>query len=110
MPLCLTREIRRVAEEVLEWPQRPRILFAAAAPPGVGQVPVESHLLALRRAVDPWVGHYDESDDAGTPPARRGASGIPAPGHRARDRGAMRERPLHPRAPPGPRIGAAREL
>jgi hypothetical protein len=62
MPLCLTREIRRVAEEVLEWPQRPRILFAAAAPPGVGQVPVESHLLALRRVVDPWVGHYDESD------------------------------------------------
>jgi len=64
MPLCLTREIRRVAEEVLAWPERPRILFAAAAPPGVGAVPVESHLLALRRVVDPWVGHYDESDVA----------------------------------------------
>src|SRR5262249_19652031 len=29
MPLCLTREIRRVPGEQLQWPQNPRILFAA---------------------------------------------------------------------------------
>lgn len=62
-PLCLTREIRRVPEELVRWPPRPRILFAAAAPPGAGSIPVESHLLALRRVIDPWVKHR-ESDDA----------------------------------------------
>jgi hypothetical protein len=55
LPLSLTREVRRVQEEYLRWPRRPKILFVAAAPPGVGEIPLESHLLALRRAADPWV-------------------------------------------------------
>jgi len=57
-PLCLTRETRRVAERCIEWPKSPRILFVAAAPPGVGPIPVEAHLLALRRLIDPWVGYW----------------------------------------------------
>ena len=68
LPLSLTREVRRVQEEYLRWPRRPKILFVAAAPPGVGEIPLESHLLALRRAADPWVKYYDEADEE----ARRG--------------------------------------
>lgn len=64
VPLCLTREVRRVPGEQLQWPKKPRILFAAAAPPGVGPIPLESHLLALRRAIDPWVKYYREGDEA----------------------------------------------
>jgi hypothetical protein len=63
LPLSLTREVRRVQEEHLHWPKRPKILFIAASPQGAGAVPLESHLLAMRRAVDPWVKHYDEADD-----------------------------------------------
>lgn len=63
-PLCLTRETRRTPGETLRWPPRPRILFVAAAPGSVGAIPLESHLLALRRAVGPWVRFFDEGDDA----------------------------------------------
>ena len=62
MPLCLTREIRRAPAEEVEWPERPKILFAAAAPPGVGTIPLESHLLVLRRVIRPWVKYYDASN------------------------------------------------
>ena len=62
-PLCLTREVRRVPGERMEWPEKPRILFVAAAPPGVGTIPLESHLLALRRVIDPWVRYYDPDDE-----------------------------------------------
>lgn len=54
-PICLTREVRRVPGEVLQWPAKPRILFVAAQPPTVGPIPVDAHLLALRRAIAPWV-------------------------------------------------------
>ncbi|HEX8188236.1 MAG TPA: CHAT domain-containing protein [Pyrinomonadaceae bacterium] len=64
MPICLTREIRRVRGEQVEWPKRPRILFVSAAPPGVGSIPLEAHLLVLRRAVSPWVYYYDPADPA----------------------------------------------
>lgn len=58
MPLCLTREIRRAAEGALSWPEKPRILFAAAAPPGVGEIPLQSHLLALRQVIRPWMKYF----------------------------------------------------
>ena len=61
MPVCLTRETRRVADEFWQWPKAPRILFAAASPPEIGTIPLESHLLALRRLVGPWVKYYDDS-------------------------------------------------
>jgi hypothetical protein len=62
MPICLTREIRRVRGEQIEWPKKPKILFVSAAPPGVGAIPLESHLLVLRRVIAPWVYHYDAGD------------------------------------------------
>lgn len=62
LPLCITREIRRVPGERVSWPKEPRILFVAAAPPGVGSIPLESHLLALRRVIDPWMRYYDPED------------------------------------------------
>jgi hypothetical protein len=61
-PVCLTREIRRVPGESLRWPRKPRVLFVAASPPGVGPIPLESHLLALRRVIDPWVYYFDPAD------------------------------------------------
>ncbi len=62
MPICLTREIRRVPGEQFQWPKKPRILFAAASPAEVGAIPLESHLLALRRVVAPWVRHFGDDD------------------------------------------------
>jgi hypothetical protein len=64
MPICLTREIRRVRGEHVEWPRKQKILFVTAAPPGVGTIPLEAHLLVLRRAIAPWVYHYDPNDTA----------------------------------------------
>ncbi|HEX4949771.1 MAG TPA: CHAT domain-containing protein [Blastocatellia bacterium] len=61
-PICLTREVRRVPGEQLQWPTKPRILFVAASPRGAGPIPVESHLLALRRVIRPWVRYYDSDD------------------------------------------------
>ncbi|HET9963075.1 MAG TPA: CHAT domain-containing protein [Nitrospiraceae bacterium] len=61
MPICLTREIRRVPGEQVQWPKKPKILFITAAPDN-RTIPLESHLLALRRLLHPWVKYYDESD------------------------------------------------
>jgi hypothetical protein len=59
LPLCITRQARRVGARSFLWPlEKPRILFAAAAPPGVGPIPLESHLLVLRRAVEPWMKYF----------------------------------------------------
>lgn len=55
-PICLTREVRRVAEPLLDWPETPRILFAFATPSSFTSIPVEAHLLALRQAIEPWHG------------------------------------------------------
>lgn len=56
-PICLTREVRRVAEQSLGWPQDPRVLFVAAAPADVGPIPMDAHLAVLRRILEPWVGY-----------------------------------------------------
>jgi hypothetical protein len=62
-PVCLTREVRRAPDEEMIWPEcPPRVLFAAAAPSSVGDIPLEAHLLALRRALQPWVKYYDAND------------------------------------------------
>jgi len=68
-PVCLTRGTRRLPEEVRMWPRRPRILFAWAAPPGYEAVPARAHLLALRRALEPWMVMRLET----TPELRRAA-------------------------------------
>ena len=63
MPICLTREIRRAPDDDASWSDRPpRILFAAASPPGQIGIPLEAHLLALRRAIQPWVSYFDPKD------------------------------------------------
>ena len=64
-PLTLTREVRHQGAPATDWTRTPRILFAAASPPGVGRVPLAEHLRALRAAIDPWVGPYDRNDKAG---------------------------------------------
>lgn len=58
-PVTLTREVRHVRVDRISWPTKPKILFAAASPPGVGEIPFEAHLLALRQAIEPWVRAYD---------------------------------------------------
>jgi CHAT domain len=58
--VVLTREVRRGAPPAVLWPRRPRILFIAASPGHVPPVPIEAHLLALRRALDPWIGWAED--------------------------------------------------
>jgi hypothetical protein len=62
-PICMTRETRRVPEQHVHWPAKPKILLAAASPAGFQRVPLESHLLALRRAIDPWLRQDGSADD-----------------------------------------------
>ncbi|MFZ6801265.1 CHAT domain-containing protein [Undibacterium sp. Di24W] len=59
-PICITRETRRIPEECLVWPKRPKILFVFASPPGLDTVPAQSHLLALRQAITPWLALADD--------------------------------------------------
>lgn len=63
MPVCLTREVRRTGDEPYKWPRIPRILFIAASPPGVGEIPLQAHLLALRKLITPWVKYFKETDE-----------------------------------------------
>jgi hypothetical protein len=54
--VCITREIRDCeAPAPGWWALRPRILVVAASPPGFAEVPLRAHLLALRRALAPWL-------------------------------------------------------
>jgi hypothetical protein len=62
LPICLTREIRRVHDKHVRWQEKPKILFIAAAPPEVGVIPLDPHLLVLRRLIDPWVKFFDENN------------------------------------------------
>lgn len=53
-PICLTRESRKPEHRELDYFHRDqKILFAFAELPG-SRVPARAHLLALRRALDPW--------------------------------------------------------
>lgn len=55
-PIGITRETRRVAEEQVVWPELTKVLFAVASPAGLARPPAAAHLLALRQALEPWVG------------------------------------------------------
>lgn len=59
-PVCLTREVRRVALKTLRWPARPRILVVAAAPDAVSAVPLREHMDALRSAFAPYLATQKE--------------------------------------------------
>lgn len=62
-PITLTREARRGRPLPVEWNRKPRILFIFAAPAGLAAVPYAQHLVALRRAIDPWVKILDNDVD-----------------------------------------------
>ena len=53
--VTLTRQTRRVATSVVEWPSTPRVLCVVAD----GALPLDAHVLALRQAIDPWIGWND---------------------------------------------------
>ena len=53
-PVSITREVRRGRPLPMNWARTPKILFAFAAPAG-SYVPSQSHLQALREAIEPWV-------------------------------------------------------
>lgn len=59
-PITITREIRRGRPLPVDWTRPPRILFAFAAPDGL-YVPAQTHLQALREAIEPWVKIKDEN-------------------------------------------------
>ncbi len=59
-PLVMTREVRGAKGSCLRWDRKPKILFAAAAPGGVGTVPFRAHLHALRLAIQPWLKPNEE--------------------------------------------------
>jgi tetratricopeptide (TPR) repeat protein len=54
-PITLTREVRRGQPLAVDWNRKPKILFAFASPRGLTPVPAQTHLEALRRAIEPWV-------------------------------------------------------
>lgn len=59
-PVVLTREARRVVPPPMKWPTRPKILLVAASPGDGLPVPLDAHVLALRRALDPFIGWREE--------------------------------------------------
>lgn len=61
-PLCVTREVRRAPTPFPKPTGDFRVLFIAAAPPKVGEIPLKAHNLALRRAVAPWVKYFTDQN------------------------------------------------
>lgn len=61
-PICITREVRRVVEPQKADNEPPKILVAAASPPGFNPVPLQAHLLALRTALAPWLPTEDPKE------------------------------------------------
>ena len=59
-PIALTREARRVPASTVTWPDRPRLLVVAASPQQ--PVPLRRHLLALCKAMDPYLVSGDEKE------------------------------------------------
>lgn len=69
-PICLTREVRRVASRTFDWPRVPRVLFIAASPPssttpGAARrhIPFKEHEAILHRILNPWIGYAETDDD-----------------------------------------------
>ncbi len=59
VPVSMTREVRGASRRQIRWDRPPRILFAAAHESDFPPNTIEAHLLALRRAFEPWA--YPES-------------------------------------------------
>jgi hypothetical protein len=54
VPVSMTREVRGASRRRFQWDRVPRILFATADDRDFPANTVEAHLLALRRALEPW--------------------------------------------------------
>lgn len=54
-PIVVTRELRDSGRIPLTWDRRPRVLFCTASPNGYARVPARAHLLAILRALRPWI-------------------------------------------------------
>jgi hypothetical protein len=54
VPISMTREVRGSSRRRFVWDRPPRILFATADDRDFPANAVEAHLLALRRALEPW--------------------------------------------------------
>lgn len=55
VPVTLTRRNRRYAGTDIRWPRRPKILVVIASPPGFPEVPALAHVMAIRKALSPWI-------------------------------------------------------
>jgi len=68
-PLCITRRVRRVNPYAFSWNRPQRVLFAWHLPKDHADALVPAHHLALRAAVEPWVGRsMEEPLDPQKPP------------------------------------------
>ncbi|HTV19059.1 MAG TPA: CHAT domain-containing protein [Polyangiaceae bacterium] len=56
LPVSLTRRNRRYTGADVKWPRRPKILIVVASPPGFVEVPALAHVMAVRKALEPWIG------------------------------------------------------
>jgi hypothetical protein len=54
VPVSMTREVRGSSRRRFQWDRAPRLLFATADDRDFPTNTVEAHLLALRRALEPW--------------------------------------------------------
>jgi hypothetical protein len=59
-PICMTRRARRTDTGHVSWMRQPRILFAAAQP--TGKIPLEDHVTALVRCLEPWIDSSSAKD------------------------------------------------
>ena len=69
VPVSMTREVRGASRRRFGWNRRPRILFAAASESDFPPNAIEAHLLALRRAFEPWA--FPESGNMVEAPVAR---------------------------------------
>jgi hypothetical protein len=73
MPVVPTREIRRTRLTPVSWdrPIEPRILLVSAAPLDL-DVPLASHVQALRAALEPWIRWPERKSQAESPTQKKG--------------------------------------
>jgi len=68
VPVSMTRETRGATRRQFRWDRPPRILFAAAHEGDFPPNTIDAHLLALRRAIEPWA-YPESSNGVATPVA-----------------------------------------
>jgi hypothetical protein len=61
VPVSMTREVRGASRRRFLWDRAPRVLFATTDEADFPPNTIEAHLLALRRALEPWA--YQDSRD-----------------------------------------------